>query len=68
MVTLPILPRFQTTPEVRPLPSTGITRFQRYYEPVRHRKGGIVNAKPRMNAKGNQLVSLIRHTLRNRPT
>src|SRR5450755_3287760 len=27
---------FQTAPEVRPLPSTGITRLQRYYEPVRH--------------------------------
>jgi hypothetical protein len=23
-------------PEVRPLPSTGVTRFRRYYEPVRH--------------------------------
>ncbi len=27
---------FRSTPEVRPLPSTGITRLQRYYEPVRH--------------------------------
>jgi hypothetical protein len=32
----PDLSRFQTAPEVRPLPSTGITRFLRYYEPVRH--------------------------------
>jgi hypothetical protein len=28
--------RFQTAPEVRPLPSTGVTRLPRYYEPVRH--------------------------------
>jgi hypothetical protein len=27
---------FRSTPEVRPLPSTDITRLQRYYEPVRH--------------------------------
>jgi hypothetical protein len=27
---------FQRAPEVRPLPSPGITRFQQYYEPVRH--------------------------------
>src|SRR5579859_3467608 len=35
MATLPTLDRFQDAPEVRPLPSTGITRRQRYYEPVR---------------------------------
>ncbi len=28
--------RFPSAPEVRPLPSTGITRLPRYYEPVRH--------------------------------
>jgi hypothetical protein len=36
MVTLLILPRFQTAPKVRPLPSTGVTRLPRYYGPVRH--------------------------------
>jgi hypothetical protein len=36
MATLPTLDHFQDAPEVRPLPSTIITRFQRYYEPVRH--------------------------------
>ncbi len=35
MVTLRILPRFRTAPEVRSLPSTGVTRFRRYYEPFR---------------------------------
>jgi len=30
------LGRFESTPEVRPLPSAGITRPPRYYEPVRH--------------------------------
>src|SRR6266404_2926587 len=35
MVTLRILPRFHATPEVRSLPSTGITRLHRYYEPLR---------------------------------
>jgi hypothetical protein len=30
-------PRFPSThPEVRPLPSTGVTRLPRYYEPLRH--------------------------------
>jgi hypothetical protein len=28
--------RFHSAPEVRSLPSTGITRLPRYYEPVRH--------------------------------
>ena len=31
----PHLVRFENTPEVRVLPSTGITRLQRYYDPVR---------------------------------
>ena len=35
MATLPSLDRFQDVPEVRPLPSTGVTRLPRYYEPVR---------------------------------
>jgi hypothetical protein len=30
------LGRFESTPEVRPLPAAGITRLPRYYEPVRH--------------------------------
>jgi hypothetical protein len=33
--TLPTLDHCQDAPEVRPLPSTGITRRGRYYEPVR---------------------------------
>ena len=36
MATLPTLDHFQEAPEVRPLPSTGITWLRRYYEPVRH--------------------------------
>jgi hypothetical protein len=36
MATLPSVVHFRNTPEVRPLPSAGITRFQRYYGPVRH--------------------------------
>ena len=36
MATLLTLEPFQSTLEVRPLPSTGITRLPRYYEPVRH--------------------------------
>ena len=36
MATLPTLDRFGGAPEVRLLPSTGVTRFHRYYGPVRH--------------------------------
>src|SRR5712672_3643585 len=36
--------------ELRPLPSTGITRFQRYYEPLRHTKA------PGLSLAGLQLV------------
>src|SRR6266702_2581081 len=36
MATLLTLDPVQNTLEVRPLPSTGITRLRRYYEPVRH--------------------------------
>src|SRR5258705_9875400 len=47
-------PRFFTTYcvclELRPLPSTGITRFQRYYEPLRHPKA------PGLSLAGLQLV------------
>jgi hypothetical protein len=35
MATLPTLDGPANAPEVRPLPSTGITRFPRYYEPLR---------------------------------
>jgi len=34
------LARFESTPEVRPLPSAGITRLPRCYEPVRHPSSG----------------------------
>src|SRR5229473_5733443 len=47
-------PRFFTTYcvclELRPLPSAGITRFQRYYEPLRHPKA------PGLSLAGLQLV------------
>src|SRR5262249_12736273 len=33
--TLPALGPFRSAPEVRPLPSPGVTRLQRYYGPVR---------------------------------
>jgi len=42
MATLPTLDHFQDAPEVRPLPSTGVTRLRRYYEPVRRpRRPGL---------------------------
>src|SRR5438128_4883154 len=37
-------------PELRPLPSTGITRLQRYYEPLRHPRA------PGLSLTGFQLV------------
>jgi hypothetical protein len=41
-VNLLALGYFHNVPEVRPLPSTGVTRLQRYYEPVRHpRRPGL---------------------------
>ena len=36
MATLLTLDPVQNVLDVRPLPSTGVTRLQRYYEPVRH--------------------------------
>ena len=36
MATLPAIDHFHSAPEVRPLPSAGVTRFQRYYGPLRH--------------------------------
>src|SRR5260370_8409527 len=36
MATLRTLDPVQNPLEVRTLPSTGVTRFRRYYEPVRH--------------------------------
>ena len=41
---------FQTAPEVRPLPSTGVTRLPRYYEPVRH------PTRPGLSLAGVRLV------------
>jgi len=35
----PHLIRFENAPEVRDLPSTGVTRLQRYYDPVRLPRG-----------------------------
>jgi hypothetical protein len=55
MVTLLILPRFQTAPEVRPLPSTGVTRLPRYYEPVRHPR------RPGLSLAGIRLAVTRRH-------
>jgi len=46
----PDFSRFQTAPEVRPLPSTGITRLPRYYEPVRH------PTRPGLSLAGVRLV------------
>jgi hypothetical protein len=49
MATLPTLDHFQDAPEVRPLPSTGITRLRRYYGPVRHpTRPGLVLADCRL--------------------
>jgi hypothetical protein len=41
---------FQTAPEVRSLPSAGITRFPRYYEPLRH------PTRPGLSLAGVRLV------------
>src|SRR5579859_6143770 len=35
MANLPILDGYANVPEVRPLPSIGVTRLPRYYEPLR---------------------------------
>jgi len=47
----PLLDFFKSTPEARVLPSTGITRLHRYYDPLRlplgaHRRGYGVQAPP----------------------
>ena len=47
----PILDLFKSTPEARLLPSTAITRLQRYYDPLRlppgaHRRGYGAQAPP----------------------
>jgi hypothetical protein len=49
MATLRTLGLFQSVSEVRLLPSTGITRLRRYYEPVRH------PARPGLSLAGVQL-------------
>src|SRR5262245_30109940 len=46
--------RFQSAPEVRPLPSTGITRLPRDYEPVRH--PSAARPVPRGRPVGNAVV------------
>jgi len=55
MATLRILDRRQNTPEVRPLPSTGVTRLRRYYEPLRHPK------RPGLSLAGLRLAVTHRH-------
>ena len=52
MATLPTLDLVQNTPEVRPLSSTGITRLQRYYEPLRHPR------PPGLSLAGGRLMVL----------
>jgi hypothetical protein len=46
---------FQTASEVRPLPSTGVTRLPRYYEPVRH------PTRPGLSLAGVRLAVTHRH-------
>src|SRR5207237_7900922 len=46
--------RFHSAPEVRSLPSTGITRLPRYYEPVRH--PSAARPVPRGRPVGNAIV------------
>src|SRR5471032_2342230 len=41
--------------ELRPLPSTGVTRFRRYYEPLRHPK------RPGLSLAGVRLAVTRRH-------
>jgi len=55
LVNLPALGYFHSVPEVRPLPSTGITQFHRYYEPVRHPK------RPGLSLAGVRLAVTHRH-------
>ena len=50
MVTLPTITTSRTASEVRPLPSTGVNRLQRYYEPVRH------PTRPGLSLTGIRLV------------
>jgi len=53
MANLPALGRFQNALEVRPLPSTGITRLPRYYGPVRlPRRPGLALAGCRLPRGG----------------
>ena len=51
----PTLVSFHRMSEVRPLPSTGITRLPRYYRPVRHPK------PPSLALAGYRLVALTHH-------
>src|SRR5450432_3574877 len=55
MATLPTLDHFRDAPEVRPLPSTGVTRLPRYYEPLRH------PTRPGLSLTGVRLAVTRRH-------
>ena len=49
MANLPALDGLVNAPEVRPLPSIGVTRLPRYYEPLRHpRRPGLSLAGVRL--------------------
>jgi hypothetical protein len=50
MASAPLVLTFGDAPEVRPLPSTGVTRFQQYYGPVR------LPAQPETSLTGFRLV------------
>ena len=75
MATLQTLGPFHNAPEVRPLPSPGITRLRRYYEPVRlPRRPGLSLAGVRLTLAGHRLgspvlrpVSLCRHAVATTP-
>ena len=53
-VNPPAVGRVRSAPEVRSLPSTGITRLPRYYEPVRH--PSAARPVPRGRPVGNTVV------------
>ena len=55
MATLLTLGPFPNALEVRPLPSTGITRLRRYYGPVRHPR------RPGLSLAGFRLAHTCRH-------
>jgi hypothetical protein len=75
MATLQTLCPCHNAPEVRPLPSTGITRYRRYYEPVRlPRRPGLALTGIRLVAIDHRLgspvlrtFSLCRHAIATTP-